>query len=275
VYYPELTATDSVGSQCMYRDTMSVNACMVYKYHNSSIQFYGSAVKYIHLDYGDGDTAKGFKRTNSRYLEYEPIDNHEYDSVGVYYAIVTVVDTFDNICRDTTTINIDCIAEYDYSYDSTNTVYFTNQSQPIDSLSFLWDLEYLVTDTSRDPIYTYGSSGLIFPRLTVTTADNKTCIVRDTISVNKCELDWRIHKDSLQLFIETFSTSFDSVFWNFGDGFFSNTSKEEVNYPGSVWKSTVSIPHVYQVDSIYQASVRKIDEFGNSCIDTINVVYEP
>lgn len=274
VYYPELTAIDSVGSRCMYRDTMSVNACMVYKTHNSSIQFYGSAVKYIHLDYGDGDTAKGFKRTNSPYLEYEPIDNHVYDSIGVYYVVVTVIDTFDNVCRDTTTINIDCIADYDYTFDSTNTVHFTNQSQPIDSLSFLWDLEYLVTDTSRDPIYTYGSSGLIHPRLRVTTPDNKTCMTRDSVSINYCDLWWTMYGDTVDFSITTFTTELDSIYWNFGDG--NSSTFFDKRLPSNTENRVRhSIKYAYSVDSTYQATVKAIDEFGNTCRDTVSLNYQP
>lgn len=280
VYYPELTAIDSVGSKCTYIDTISVNKCMLNMRFNAnmglfSLSYYGSGIKSISLDYGDGDTAKSFIRSSPYFIIYNQVNAHKYDSVGVFQAIATVVDTFNNVCRDTLLITKDCIADYDYTYDSTNTVYFTNQSQPIDSLSFLWEPEYMVTDTLRDLTYTYSSSGLEFPELTVTTTDNKICMTRDTVSINYCDLWWTMYGDTVDFSITTFTTELDSIYWNFGDGNSSSFFKKQL--PSLLYEDRIrhSIKYAYSVDSTYQATVKAIDEFGNTCRDTVSFNYQP
>lgn len=261
-----------------FSQTCSVSLAKLYStWGHNFVDFtvnYGSTkVKDIFLETGTGDTLRGFSY-NCGVTTF--CENYNYDTVGIFSAIVTITDSTNQVCKDTVLVDIECIADFDYTHDSTNTVYFTNQSQPIDSLSFLWKSSYnSIGDTARHFTYNYGQPGHYYPILTATLPNNRKCYKQDTISVNMCDLEWIIRRDSLRLHIETYNTSFDSVFWNFGDGFYSTFFREiKVYSPSSVQMHTVPQPHFYQVDSTYSVTVRTIDEFGNTCRDTINVVYQ-
>lgn len=262
-----------------YSQTCSVSITKQYSSwgHNFvdfTINYDSTKIKDIFLETGTGDTLRGFNYNCG--FGSIACESYDYDSVGVFNVIVTITDSMNQICKDSVLVDIECVADFNYSYDSSNTVQFTNLSTPIDSLSFLWKSSYnSIGDTARHFTHNYGQPGHYYPMYTATLPNNKKCFKEDTISVNMCELDWCIYRDSLQLYIETYSTSFDSVSWNFGDGFYSNSFYEEAVRFGSVWKNTVSPPRVYQVDSTYMAMVSTIDEFGNFCMDTAIVIYEP
>lgn len=201
---------------------------------------------------------------------------HNYQSVGNFDAIVTIIDSSNQVCKDTVAVDIECVADFSYTYDSTNTVQFTNLSAPIDSLSFVWKANYFgPSDTVTHYTYNNGQAGNLYPILVATLSNGKKCRKEDSISINVCDLQYNMRRDSLWLEIKTLNTKFDSVFWNFGDGFQSSYFKESDRYPNSVITLTLSQAYSYQVDSIYQVSVRTIDEFGNTCRDSLTVNFQP
>lgn len=233
--------------------------------------FDSTKIKDIYLETGNGDTLRNFRY---RCGTGKACINYNYLSTGDFDAIVTITDSLNQVCKDTIAVKIECVANFSYSYDSTNTVKYTNLSEPIDSLSFLWKANFNSSDSSKHYTYNYGKAGHVYPELVATLPNGKKCMKDDSISINVCDLEYHMKRDSLWLEIETFNTSFDSVQWNFGNAYQSSYFMESDIYPNSVRTLTLSQAYSYQIDSIYEVSVRTIDEFGNTCRDTLMVNFQ-
>ncbi|MAC95353.1 MAG: hypothetical protein CMC96_07615 [Flavobacteriales bacterium] len=225
-----------------------------------------------YLETGTGDTVVNMVHN---LLTGKTKGKFTYDSMGTYEAVLTLIDnaTQQVACRDTQLVKIECDAKFDYSFDSTNTINFVNQSNPIDSLAFEWRpliRSSAIVDITRDLQYTYQQPSVYYPNLMATLPNGKKCGISDTISVNFCPLRWDVSRDSVFFKIHSMSTYFDSVIWKFGDGSVSSSFTRDWLNSSILHTKT---KHYYLIDSSYEASISVIDEFGNTCRDTIMVYY--
>jgi hypothetical protein len=78
-------------------------------------------------------------------------------------------------------------AEFTYTVDTNNTVFFTNKTVPLNLYRYEWQLDYNIPlDSSIHPVYTYPSANYYVAYLNVFDSANNRCWVGDTISVNSC-----------------------------------------------------------------------------------------
>lgn len=269
IYLVKLDGIDTATlNTCSTSEYISVNACSTWvtsKHFswNTSNNIYdfnvyniGAPLKSNQWTFGDGSSTAD-----------NLFPRHAYDTIGTYTVTVTTTDILGNVCMDSTQVVVECVAGFDYTVDSLNTVSFSNQSQPIDSLDFLWFFDNSSasnpTDTVKDPTYTYPSSNVYYPYLQVTTPNGKRCYWRDTSSVNRCKTFLRSFRNNNTInfssdYIGSLPVTYD---WDFGNGdslsVFTNDRYTDRN-----------VSYTYDSSDTYQVVLRMTDPFNNVCADT-------
>jgi len=219
----------------------------------------------VFIDLGNSDTI--FKsRIGGSGPTYQGY--HTYLNPGIYTATVTFSDDNNNVCTDTTLVDIPCAPSFDFSFNSANTLQITNTSQPATGLTYGWAVNFnQFYSTAANPTFNFPSPGIQYIKLIATTTNNRSCSIEDTIAMNVCDLNWRVRDDSALLSIQSYGTELDSIEWDFGDGNNSNSFRFNDSY------DEYFTNYKYAVDSTYEVIARTVDEFGNRCQDTVQVVY--
>jgi len=233
-------------------------------YVTFSISF-TSGMKDIYLALGNGDTISG----SQIYLsgnQYRA--NHNYTSPGVFTATVSFTDTNNNVCTDTTLVDVPCAASFDFSFNSSNVLQITNTSQPATGLTFSWQVNFnQFFSTAANPTFNFPSPGVQYIEMIATTSNNRICGLSDTIAMNECNLRWRVRDDSAYIFVQSYGTELDSIEWVFGDGNSSNSFRFNNSF------DEYFTNYQYAADSTYEVIARTVDQFGNRCQDTTQLVY--
>ena len=182
VYDVTLTTTTTDGCQDVttYQTYgYDPNACMASFWYSPTMggnfDFYsysyvpGNNVTYT-WDFGDGTTA----------TTTEPNVSHEYTTVGVYSATLTVSS---DECSSTTTYDVwvdeyyllDCIASFSYWQNNPSNwaelTFFDYSFSATGVTSWLWDFGDGTTSTEASPNHAYSAYGTYDVSLTITSAD--------------------------------------------------------------------------------------------------------
>ena len=193
-------------------------------------------------DFGDGATS-GLQN---------PI--HAYNSMG-YYNVCLTITSDSGQCTSTACMSIfvsgggglNCEAVFSYVADSSNTVYFYDQSIPVNSITYYeWSFGDGNISNLQNPVHTYAAGGTYSVCLYIESADSGM-FCSDTLCVdvfvagsgNNCAANFDMYIDSTQnntVYFNDLSTPFgliESWYWDFGDG---NTSTQQ--YPTHTYNAS-------------------------------------
>lgn len=236
--------------------TVSAQQCSAIFYHyangttvsfqDSSFASSGNIVSYA-WDFGDGNTS-----TVSSI-------SHTYSQAGNYVACLTITtslgcrSTFcDSITVSSGPVTPPCQANYNYTVDTNNVVYFSNTSTSGPGVSYTWDFgDGSAYSTATNPQHTYTSSGAYVVSLSVN-SNGTICSYFDTVFVNYCYAYYQATTSS------NGSVSFSNYSaapqwgvaysWDFGDGNYSN-----VKHP----------THTYTTSGTYFVTLSLFDSLNN------------
>lgn len=194
---------------------------------------------------------------------------HTYDTSGNYNVCLTISDTLR--CTSTFCDSFDvfmpipCFADYSYTVDSLNTVYFTNltTSTATGGYSYSWDFgDGSFLDTNHHPSYTYANSGSYGVSLTAI-GNGDTCSYYDTVYVNSCIAFFLHQIDTAEVTFSNYSASSksSSYSWDFGDGNISN-----IKHP----------VHTYAKAGTYFINLTVFDSLSNctsTYFDSLSIVF--
>tara|TARA_B100001109_G_C18864717_1_gene476407 strand:- start:10177 stop:12468 length:2292 start_codon:yes stop_codon:yes gene_type:complete len=207
-------------------------------------------------DFGDGGTS----------IAQNPL--HTYSNIGTYIVSLQLRTTTGctSVFSDTITLTLPCSADFTYTVDSNNLVFFNNTSNPINNSTFQWDFGDGTSDTTISPTHWYNNPGTYVVTLTMTNSIGQTCSLFDTVYVNFCQAFFtkNISGSGIGTF-NNYSTSSPSTLfrWNFGDGT-PTLNKND--------KSVTT--HQYTTSGTYAVSLVLYDSISNctsSYFDSVSV----
>ena len=256
----DITVSCIVPPTCEAGFSIDSSACPEVSFTDTSSSTDGAIVSWA-WDFGDGNTSNLQNPSNT------------YGANGTY-TVELIISTL-NGCADTTStdITVSCLppptCDAAFSFDTTNCpdVSFTDLSTASGNL-VAWSWNFGDSDTSdvQNPTHTYVANGDYYVTLTITTDDNCTSTITDTVTIScypppTCNAKFAFADNCPKYGFVNQSTASDSIetyLWYFGDG------------DSSMAKNPI---HTYAANGTYivTLSITTVTNCKSTITDTITV----
>ena len=288
IYYVTLTVQDTGVCTNSYTALVIVNESPVAMFTIPQIACQASPVYFDDLSYGQGayiyswhwDFGDG--TDTSIYFPDDPDVYHEYENIGMYAVILTVVSA--DSCDDQLTQLLSVIGSPEAMFDYDNAcsgeaVQFHDQSsvqQGGNIISWNWNFGdpssgVLNTSSLQDPEHTFTAAGIFNVTLVVVNSGGCTDTIVRTVSVLVGPpVDFTYEENCLNqatlFFTDTVVTNVSSIIlfeWDFGDG--------------TLCSNLVNPEHYYEYPGIYDVTLTVTDTSGcdNMITHEVEVVENP
>ncbi|MBI4646620.1 MAG: PKD domain-containing protein [Bacteroidia bacterium] len=225
-----------------------------YNDQNGSVFFNDASLGNInswYWNFGDGSVS----------TEQNP--SHIYTETGVFQVCLMIFDTLSGCqaekCKPVQTgtgSGTGCYADFYYYVDTTNTVYFTDNSMGNINI-WNWNFGDGAQLNQQNPAHTYPGPGVynvcLFVKDTISGCQSDKCfniIIGDMATNSLCYSDFSFFIDFTANMVNFFDQSLGNItswYWNFGDGEFS-----ELQNP----------THFYQQPGFYQVCLTTFDSIS-------------